>query len=133
MIWIEPKTTWNGESFDVEVDYERIRNNIMYVNMLFNKYYGDCELIDMPVYTYSDVPTEIFFNTQPLNLERIVQNSYRPINFQTMRSYVASGTPYNYEDLNIIESNTLLLYNILNSYESNKRRLPFKLGTKGDI
>lgn len=131
MIWIEPKTNWSGDNFDVEVDYERIRGNIEYVNYLCNKFYGDCDLINMPDYKYEDVPTEIFFNTQPQNLERIVTTTYRPLSFQIMRGYVSGGTPYNSNDLNIIESNTLLLYNVLNSYENNKRKLAFKLGKRG--
>lgn len=41
MEWIEPKTDWNRSSKFTYVDYNRIRNNLLYVNEKLNDMYPD--------------------------------------------------------------------------------------------
>ncbi len=131
MIWIEPKTDWSNEAFDVMVDYERIRGNILYINDYVSRLYNPIGIIDMPDYTYADIPTADFFNAQPQNIERIMLASYKPPNYVNMRGYAKGDAPYGSDDLNTIEGNTLQLKNYLESQIINSKRLEVKLGKRG--
>lgn len=125
-MWTEPKTDWkNGEYFNLDVDYARIKGNILYIvefaeklNKTFN--------VELSEYTIEELPYEEFFNNIVYAVEEI-EKAY-PIVYDDMRNYQENNVIWDENDLNTIEKNTKKLYNLLMGEWNCISKLEFMLG-----
>lgn len=129
-MWTEPKTDWvAGDYFNIS-DYNRIKNNIVYLRELALTVYTNFPFEDMGVdkTSYSQYPYADEFNDFENNLESLRQNTFLFDDSEAKQWYENQRTP-NYEDFNRLERACLLFKEGLESQKSMKRRLPFRLGT----
>lgn len=125
-MWTEPKTDWkNGEYFNLDVDYARIKGNILYIvefaeklNKTFN--------VELSEYTIEELPYEDFFNNIVYAVEEI-EKAY-PIVYDDMRNYQENNVIWDENDLNTIEKNTKKVYNLLMGEWNCISKLEFMLG-----
>lgn len=125
-MWTEPKTDWkNGEYFNLDVDYARIKGNILYIvefaeklNKTFN--------VELSEYTIEELPYEEFFNNIVYAVEEI-EKAY-PIVYDDMRNYQENNLIWDENDLNTIEKNTKKVYNLLMGERNCMSNLEFMLG-----
>lgn len=125
-MWTEPKTDWkNGEYFNLDVDYARIKGNILYIvefaeklNKTFN--------VELSEYTIEELPYEEFFNNIVYAVEEI-EKAY-PIVYDDMRNYQENNAIWDENDLNTIEKNTKKVYNLLMGEWNCISKLEFMLG-----
>lgn len=116
MAWITPKTDWNDTTPFTYADYNRIRNNLLYINDKINTDYPSksqpLDLGDAKTgYNDSYYPSE--FNAFEDALEsftRIGQN----VNIGTKNHYSSNGNFISFSDLNRIENCCLKWYTTLN-------------------
>lgn len=129
MTWIEPKTNWvNDDYFNLDPDYTRIKGNIEYLIALSKEMYPE---YPYPVLELADImgyPTASFFNNVVNATMSIMTYCYTPIGAKSMRGYTSNGVAWNASDLNAIEENHRLLYDVLTRQKASLNRLPITLG-----
>ena len=129
MVWTTPKTNWvNGDRFNLDPDYKRIKGNIEYLVALSKTMYPDYDTPTLESPTINDFPKVSFFNNIVSATQAILTNCYTPQGARSMRSYTSNGLVWNANDLNTIENNHLLLYNALTEQKASIRRLEYTLG-----
>ena len=129
MGWIAPKTTWaNGDRFNLDPDYIRIKGNIEYLIALSKTLYPDYETPTLESPTTMDFPKASFFNNVAAATRAIGLYSIGAHTVPSIRSYSGNGLVWNADDLNAIERYHLYLYNRLNSERSSTRTLEYTLG-----
>ena len=129
MAWITPKTYWvNGDRFNLDPDYNRIKGNIEYLIELSKTMYLDYDTPSLENQNIGDAPKVSFFNNVVASTQAILSNCYSPVGARSMRSYVSNGIVWNASELNAIEQNHLLLYNALTRQKPGIRRLKITLG-----
>lgn len=129
MGWITPKTNWvNGDRFNLNPDYSRIKGNIEYLIALSKTLYLDYDAPTLESPTTKDFPKASFFNNVVDSTRAILTNCYSPVGIKPMRSYTSNGLVWNAEDLNAIERNHLLLYDAFMEQKSGIRKLEYTLG-----
>ena len=129
MAWITPKTDWtNGDRFNLDPDYNRIKGNIEYLVELSKTMYADYDTPALEEAIANGFPKVSFFNNVVDSTRAILTNCYFPVGAKSMRSYISNGIVWNADELNTIERNHLLLYNALTQQKSVIRRLQITLG-----
>ena len=131
MGWIAPKTNWaNGDRFNLDPDYTRIKGNIEYLVALSKTLYPDYDVPTLESPTTMDFPKASFFNNVVTATQKIGSRclGWQANTLMTMRSYSENGLVWNANDLNAIERNHLYLYNRLNKERSGTRTLEYTLG-----
>jgi hypothetical protein len=129
MGWIAPKTTWaNGDRFNLDPDYKRIKGNIEYLIALSKTLYPDYETPTLESPTTMDFPKASFFNNVATATRAIGLYCVGAHTIPTIRSYSENGLVWNANDLNTIERYHLYLYNRLNKERSGTRTLEYTLG-----
>ena len=129
MVWRTPKTNWvNGDRFNLDPDYKRIKGNIEYLIALSKTMYADYDTPSLESPAAMDFPKVSFFNNVVDATRAILSNCYSPTGVRAMRSYTSNGIVWNADDLNAIERNHLLLYNAFTTQKSSIRRLEYTLG-----
>ena len=128
MAWITPKTDWlSSDYFNVE-DYNRIRGNIQYVYEYALRLYKIFGIDVMQERTLGDAVAAELLNDVENNLDKIVENTYNLIEYRPSKSFEPGQAAWNYDDLNRIERNLLLIITMLESQEAGLKRLAFELG-----
>lgn len=129
MAWVAPKTNWvNGDYFNIDPDYNRIKGNIEYVSNLSKELYREYQTKTLEDKAITDYPDVNFFNNVSESIEVILSKCYRPVGSKPMRLCVENGQGWTATDLNNIESNLLRLYQALEGQKKSIRRLSFVLG-----
>lgn len=129
MAWITPKTNWvNGDRFNLDPDYARIKGNIEYLTELSKTLYLDYDTPALENASIEGFPKVSFFNNVVDSTKAILSNCYSPVGAKSMRSYISNGIVWNADELNAIENNHLLLYNALTRQKSVVRKLQITLG-----
>lgn len=129
MAWVTPKTNWvNGDRFNLDPDYDRIRGNIEYLIELSKTMYADYETVALETASVGSFPKVSFFNKVVDSTKAILSNCYSPVGSRSMRSYVSNGIVWNADELNAIENNHLLLYHAFHGQKDGIRRLQLTLG-----
>lgn len=129
MSWIIPKTNWvNGDRFNINPDYERIKGNIEYLVELSKTLYPDYETPALETVYIDGFPKSSFFNNVVDSTKAILSNCYSPVGAKSMRSYISNGIVWNADELNTIENNHLLLYNAFTRQKSVIPKLQITLG-----
>lgn len=132
MAWIEPKTNWTSSSrFNIE-DFNRIKNNLIYLH--------DVALVRVGAFEIESMGEDLFvgedeyknwvvedFNAIENNLHTI-SNKIMDADIGTKKTFYENGLMPDYVELNRIESVTLRNKNALDNLSAGLRRIPFKLG-----
>jgi hypothetical protein len=129
MAWIEPKTNWvNGDYFNLEPDYTRIKGNIEHLIALSKEMYPDYPTPILESVDIMGFPNILFFNNVVNATKSIMNHCYTPIGAKSMRIYSSNGVGWNASELNAIEENHRLLYDVLMRQRASRHRLPITLG-----
>ena len=132
MAWIEPKTNWTSSSrFNIE-DFNRIKNNLIYLHDVALVKFGAFEIESMgeDLYVGEDEYKNWVvedFNAIENNLH-IISNKIMDADIGTKKTFYENGLMPDYVELNRIESVTLRNKNALDNLSAGLRRIPFKLG-----
>ncbi|MGN8818541.1 hypothetical protein ACTNEN_09505 [Oribacterium sp. HCP28S3_H8] len=134
MAWSTPKTDWKSTDYFNRSDYNRIKNNLEFLQEQSLKVLNPCTIADMG----NDVtdPNHIWdpaeFNLLEENLKRILStnqfDSYQP---GTARVYTYDGSFISYTELNRLESWIARLGDNLTQILTDRKRLSFILGGGG--
>ena len=133
--WINPKTDWKEtDRFNV-TDYNRMKNNISYLQGWAIRMYPYFSLADMGAdkggytsYFYADE-----FNLMEENLEAVNEHIFTS-NYGTAQNFYDNGRFIDWNECNRIETATLQMYKILERQQAGLPRLAFRLGNrKGGI
>ncbi len=129
MAWITPKTNWaDGDYFNLNPDYNRIKGNIEYLIALSEEMYHEYTAPTMESADITGYPKVAFFNNVVNATKAILNNCFAPIGTKSMRVYSSNGVGWNAAELNAIEGNHLLLYQALTGQKSGIRKLQLTLG-----
>ena len=127
--WTQPKTNWNtSDRFNIS-DFNRIKNNLVFVHTWLSDLVGNFSLIDMgeDITNYDGYWEVAKFNAFETNLETLNKHALNR-NYGTTKTFYENGLFINADELNRIESAILDLYGICKGMESGRRRLPFRIG-----
>lgn len=138
--WKTPKTDWHG-SIDSEgnysgdrfnaVDFNRIKNNLIYLRDLAVKMYKDFTIDKVSDDKgYADYPYADEINTIESNLTKINANTLLR-NYGVPPSYSDNGAFLDFTELNRIESAELDLYNRLTNEHDGRRMFTWNFGERG--
>lgn len=112
MAWVTPKTSWvNGDRFNLDPDYNRIKGNIEYLIDLSKTMYPEYNSPTLETAVVNGFPKVSFFNNVVVATQAMLNNCYSPVGAKSMKTYVSNGIVWNADELNAIERNHLLLYN----------------------
>jgi len=129
MAWITPKTNWvDGDYFNINPDYNRIKGNIEYLIELSKEMYSEYNAPAMESVDMTGYPTVSFFNNVVNATKAILDNCYAPNGTRSMKTYSSNGVGWSAAELNIIEGNHLYLYQAFTGQKSGIRRLTLTLG-----
>ena len=132
MAWIEPKTNWDSSSrFNIE-DFNRIKNNLLYLHDVASIRVGAFEIESMgeDLFVGEDEYKNWVvedFNAIENNLHTI-STKIMDADIGTKKTFYENGLMPDYVELNRIESVTLRNKNALDNLSAGLRRIPFKLG-----
>ena len=142
-VWTTPKTDWYGATDQVTglytgdrfnaTDYNRIKNNLIYLRDLAVKMY---EEFSIEVVGNDKTTADFFFadeiNAMERNLDTINNNTLKR-NYGTRVTFSANGNTPVYTELNRLESAILDLYDRLSNQSEGRRTLTFNFGIKGGL
>lgn len=129
--WHSPRTNWvSTDRFNFS-DYNRIKNNLIYLHDLAVTMWEDFEILDMgediDKYTaYWDVGV---FNLFEENLELINKNIFTK-DFGVSQRFFENGPFIKWDELNRIEGAIYDMYILLTGQKKGLRKLAFRLGNK---
>lgn len=128
MSWQQPKTDWMDNRFNIN-DYNRIKENLEYLHEKAQNLYHIFQVEDLGAnkadyseYFYADE-----FNAFESNLDTINNNIFSQ-EIGEKQTFFDNGPFIDWEELNRIESASLIIYRMLNRQEPALRRLSFRLG-----
>lgn len=146
MAWSTPKTNWKvqyneegvftGDFFNV-ADYNRIKNNLVYLRDLATEMFEDVPEITVgankhvPNNTYSFANDHFFADEINLiedGLEALDER-FEFVDFGNKQTFYDNGRFIDYQELNRIERAELELYDFLTYSIAGRPKLAFKLGT----
>ena len=129
MAWQTPKTDWKStDRFNIS-DYNRIKNNIGYLEEIGNEVYKSFALSEMgeDKTSYAGFWTPSEFNLFETNLELIKQN-FPASDIGVSKTFFENGPFIDYQELNRIESALLKYYTMATTQKAIIPRLAFRLG-----
>ena len=141
MAWQTPKTDWYGEVTEGvyvgdrfnAVDYNRIKNNLIYLRDLAITVY---ESFNIETVSNDKTTADFFYadeiNAMERNLDTINNNTLKR-NYGTRVTFSANGNTPVYTELNRLESAILDLYDRLSNQSEGRRTLTFNFGMKGGL
>lgn len=148
LVWETPKTDWSAEYSDTGLfvgdffnvtDYNRIKNNLLYLRELAAKLiYGMPHITvgedkHLPDNAHPDFDNDNFFADELNLIEDALEtldNAIGWVDFGQKQVFYENGRFIDADELNRIEGAELTLYNLLNNSIAGKLRLAFRLGTR---
>lgn len=133
-IWHTPKTDWKPTDRFNFVDYNRIKNNLLWLYDKVTELYSSFEIEDMgeDITDYLSYWKVQYFNAWEKNLD-IINNHMFTKNYGTAQRFFENGPFIQWTELNRIESAILNMRSILDSQESGLGRFSFRLGTYKEV
>lgn len=127
MNWIKPKTDWKYGDYFNAVDYNRIKNNLLYLHVKINELFPP--ETDLPDLGTDKVLTDYFyaseFNAFENELEAINNQAYG-YDIGAKQTFYPLGKFIGYAERNRIESTCLRLYKMIEQIETQTRRTVFR-------
>ena len=148
MAWITPKTDWSEQYDDAGVyigdfvnvsDYNRIKNNLLYLRELASSLVGRMPRIIVGADKHEiddahpDWENDNYFADEWNLIEdalETIDDALRWIDFGEKQTFYDNGRFIDATELNRIEGASLKLYELLENSIENKTRLAFRLGTR---
>ena len=148
MAWETPKTDWSAEYSDTGLfigdffnvtDYNRIKNNLLYLRELATQLIGVVPSIivgvdkHLPDNENQDFDNDNFFADEFNMIEdglETLDNAMPFVSFGTKQTFYENGRFIDADELNRIERAELKMYEILNNSIEGKLRLQIRLGTR---
>lgn len=128
MAWETPKTNWVKTDRINYQDYNRIKNNLVYLRDLAGQLYKEFDItVDQDKEQYSNWPYASEINHLEENLEIIRSHTY-PFATGQRRTYYGNVPTIDWQELNRLESACKLIHDNLQGQAAGKRRLSFRLG-----
>lgn len=139
MAWSTPKTDWSGEFVDGvyvgdrfnAVDFNRIKNNLVYLRELAVKMYDEFTIQSLGT---DRTPADYFYadeiNKMEQNLVTINNNSLKR-SYGSSPVYADNGNVMDFKELNRLEGAILDLYEKLTNELEGRRMLTWNFGMKG--
>lgn len=126
-MWITPKTNWTSSDYFNIGDYNRIKNNLVWLQGMINQVYSPVSISPMGNdKTYSSYIYADEFNLFETNLE-LMKDWIVPLGISGGILYSENAPTPNYMELNRIESATLKMYNNLTGQINGRPTLSFVL------
>lgn len=127
MAWITPKTDWVASDKILFTDFNRITGNLAYLKTLSGIFFN-YDISPLPdSQKREDKPYASKLNAIETVLEQINLNTYA-LNIGDTKIYVANGHPWDYNELNRIESAILKIYQQLISQRDTVMHYPQTFG-----
>lgn len=133
-LWHTPKTNWKATDRFNYVDYNRIKNNLIYLHDLAQEVYKQFQIADMgeDITDYTGWFTAAAFNAFESNLETINKNIFTQ-DYGVSQRFFDNGAFIQWQELNRIESATLQMNDLLERQKATLRKLPFRLGAFREV
>lgn len=132
-MWVQPKIDWKSEDYFNAVDFNRIKNNLVYLRELAIELYNEFVIQSVGEdKTYRDYFYADEINQLESNLDVINQNTLR-IPYGNAPLYHDNGNTMTYEELNRLERAIFDLYNKLTNQSNGRRNLAFHFGMRGGL
>lgn len=128
-LWHTPKTDWvKTDRFNI-TDYNRIKNNLIYLYQVSAKLQRNYSFPDMgdDLMDYSSWWDVDKFNLFETNLELINQHIFTQ-DYGVAQKFFENGVFIKWDELNRIESATLAMNEILERQKAGLRKIGFRLG-----
>ena len=132
MSWVTPKTNWVAGDEVTIVDWNRIRDNVIYLKYLLDTYYSTLPITEVETKTHTGYP-------KPSELNAIVQN-IRDLNNQSVNlplgsivTYESNGRVPTAQELNEIEEEIAKIKETFESMIAEMPKLAFRLGNYREI
>ena len=112
MAWVSPKTNWeNGDYFNLDPDYNRIKGNIEYLVTTGKALYGSFSSPALETPTINQYPKATFFNKIFAAIETLLTNCTQPDGVHSFAKieYTGNGRVWDATMLNDIENTLRLL------------------------
>lgn len=126
--WTSPKVDWKINDYFNATDYNRIINNIAFLNAFLGTLFNGIGKLSMG--EEKSVRSAIY--AQEINdIENAIENlNLKTYNFNigNKKEYADNGKTPNYEEFNRIESAMLKLYEQMLNHKENLARLEVRLG-----
>lgn len=129
VIWNAPKTDWTkDDKFNLE-DYNRIKNNLVFLSKKARDVSVEIEIDDMgeDITSYSAYWEVSKFNAFETNLQKIINNTYKK-DYGNKQTFYDNGIFIKYDELNRIEKAILDIYEDMLNHEKGLRKIPFVFG-----
>lgn len=129
--WREPKTDWvASDRFNLK-DYNRIRNNLIYLNRRISNIWGEFSIEDMgnDQSSIQYIWKPKYFNAIENSLEILNKHNIVVKNYGFKQTFYQNGAFIGFAELNRIESATLQMKQIIEGWEAGLRQLSFRLGS----
>lgn len=129
-LWHSPKTDWKStDRFNFE-DYNRIKNNLVYLHEFAVSMWKSFNISDMgeDIREYTVVWDVDIFNLFESNLDVINKNIFTQ-DFGVSQRFFENGSFIKWNELNRIESAILSMNDLLERQKAGLRRLGFRLGS----
>lgn len=129
MAWQEPKTNWTSDDALNYKDYNRIKNNLLYLHDQVCMEWGNFEIQNMGedlnfIKTLYDAK---YFNAFEANIDLINQQMLKE-DYGFRQTFYYNGAFPKPEEFNRIESTTLRMKRITDGKRAGKIRLAFRMG-----
>lgn len=133
-IWHNPKTNWKSTDRFNFVDYNRIKNNLLWLHEKVSELYKSFEIEDMgeDITDYLSYWKVQYFNAWEKNLD-IINNNMFTKDYGMAQRFFENGPFIQWTELNRIESAILNMRDILDRQEKGIGRLSFRLGTFREV
>lgn len=133
-IWHTPKTNWKSTDKFNFVDYNRIKNNLLWLKQKVSELYRPFEIEDMG----EDITDYLFywkvqyFNAWEKNLD-IINNQMFTKDYGVAQRFFENGSFIQWMELNRIESAILSMREILDRQEAGIKKLSFRFGAFKEV
>lgn len=132
--WQTPKTDWvSTDRFNIE-DYNRIKNNLLYVWEQAQLIWGGFEIADMgeDITSYSAYWDVDVFNAFESNIDTINEHMLSQ-DYGIRQTFYENGPFIKWDELNRIEEAVLKMKRIVDGRKASLVRLAFRLGAPNGL
>lgn len=128
-MWTQPKTDWIEGSKINATDFNRIKNNMLYLIELAFELVPEFMIEPLCTdKTTSDFPYAREWNAIERDIDQVYGNTYAFAGRESSKTYYPNGQYLSLADLNRIERTQLKIYEYLQAQKKGRKHLPFTLG-----
>lgn len=135
MEWIEAKTDWTANDYINAADFNRIRNNILYLKEVATGYFRPFDFSEAITREqgFEDWAYAETWNNLENALDEFIKKTYQLSNLGVKKIYSVYDPYIDYQELNRIESASLRYKEFFDVQSNIVQKLSFELGNYGGI